>query len=87
MLSPQQIHSSTSPNASTPFNEDVLTDSAIDFNAVKKANDALSTLIESSEPLSSPAKKYVCHCTMSIMCLHVCNTVLEQKNEEPKVIL
>jgi hypothetical protein len=83
----QQSRSSTPPNPLTPFNDAVLTDSPVDFNAVKHANDALHTLIESGEPLPSPAKKYVSHCTRSIMRLHARNTILEQENADQKAIL
>jgi hypothetical protein len=54
---------------------------------VKQANDALNILITSGEPLPSPAKKYVGHCTRSIMRLHTCNTILEQENVDQKAIL
>jgi hypothetical protein len=46
----------TPSNPLTPFNDAVVTDSPVDFNAVKQANDAFHTLIESGEPLPSPAK-------------------------------
>src|SRR5271170_2911375 len=85
--SPQQSRPSTPPNPLTPFNEDVLTDSPANFNAVKEANDALNTLIKSGAPLPSPAKKYVSHCTRSIMRLHARNTILEQENANQKAIL
>src|SRR5271170_182869 len=85
--SPQQESRSSTPNPSTPFNEAVLTDSPADFNAVKQANDALNTLIKSGAPLPSPAKKYVSHCTRSIMRLHARNTILEQENANQKAIL
>jgi len=86
--SPQQeSRPSTPPNPLTPFNEAVLTDSPADFNAVKEANDALNTLISSGAPLPSPAKKYVGHCTRSIMRLYARNTILEQENADQKAIL
>jgi hypothetical protein len=85
--SPQQESRPSTPNSSTPFNEAVLTDSPADFNAVKQANDVLNTLIESGEPLPSPAKKYVGHCTRSLMRLHARNTILEQENADQKAIL
>jgi hypothetical protein len=53
----QQSRPSTPPNPLTAFNEAVLTDSPADFNAVKEANDALNTLIESGARLPSPRKK------------------------------
>jgi DDE superfamily endonuclease/Tc5 transposase DNA-binding domain/helix-turn-helix, Psq domain len=85
--SPQQESRPSTPNPLTPFNETVLTDSPVDFNAVKQANDALNTLIESGESLPSPAKKYVGHCTRSILRLHARNTILEQENADQKAIL
>jgi hypothetical protein len=76
--SPQEESRPFTPNLeSTPFNEAVLTNSPVDFNAVKQANDALNSLIQSGERLPSPAKKYVGHCTKSIMRLHARNTILE----------
>ena len=84
--SPQpQSRPSTTPNSLTPFTEAVPTGSPIDFNAIKQANNALNTLIESGEPLPSPAKKYIGHCTRSIMRRHADNT--EQANTDQKAIL
>ena len=86
--SPQQeSRPSTPPNPLTPFNEAVLTDSAANFNAVGQANDALNALVQSDKTLPSPTKKYIAHCTRSIMCLHACNTILEQENTDQKAIL
>ena len=86
--SPQQeSRPSTPPNPLTPFNEAVLTDSPADFNAVRQANDALNALLQSDAPLPSPAKKYIGHCTRSIMRLHARNTILEQENADQKAIL
>jgi predicted hydrocarbon binding protein len=85
--SPQQESRPSTPNSSTPFSEAVLTDSPVDFNAVKQANDALNTLIESGEPLPSPAKKYVGHCTRSLMRLHARCTILQQESTDQKAIL
>ena len=77
----------TPPNPATPFNEAVLTDSPADFNAVQQANTALNALLDSGEPLSSPAKQYVRHCTRSIMRLHARNTILEKDNADQKAVL
>ena len=60
-----------------PVNKVVLTDSSVNFNTVKQINDALNTLIQSDESLSSSSKKYFNHCTKSIMYFHVRNTILE----------
>ena len=81
------IRPTTPPNLVTPFNAAVLTDSPADINAVHQANTALNVLLDSKEPLSSPAKQYVCHCTRSIMHLHIRNTILEKDNADQKAVL
>jgi hypothetical protein len=83
----QQTQPLTPPNPLAIFNDAVLTDSPANFNAVQQANNALNALLESGEPLPSPAKKYVGHCTRSIMRLHARNTILEQENADQKAIL
>jgi len=86
--SPQpQSRPSTPHNSLTPFNEAVLTDSPVDFNAIKQANDALNTLLDSGEPLPTPAKQYIGHATRSLMRLHARNTILEKDNADQKAIL
>ena len=86
--SPQpQSRPSTPPNPLTPFNEAVLTDSPVDFNAVQQANVALNALLESGNPLPTPAKKYVRCLTRSVMRLHARNTIVEQENMDQKALL
>jgi len=79
-LSPpqQQTWPSTPSNPFVTFKHAVLTDSSANFNVLQKANNVLNTFLKSSEPLPSPVKKYVSHCTRSIMCLHVCNTIFRE---------
>ena len=43
----------------TPFTDAVLTSSPLDISAVRVANAALNQLIQSGEPLPTPAKQYV----------------------------
>ena len=69
------------------FNKAVLTDSPADFNAVQQANITLNNLLDTKEPLPSPAKQFVHHCTRSIMRLHARNTILEKENADQKAIL
>src|SRR5579862_168007 len=76
--SQQQIQPSTPSNPLSAFNHIVLTNSPANFNAVQQANNVLNIFLKSSEPLPSPVKKYVSHCTRSIMCLHVCNTIFRE---------
>lgn len=78
---------STPQDPLTPFNEAVFTDSPVDFNAVQRANVALNSLLDSNEPLPSPAKKFVKHLTRSVIRLHTRNTIIEQENADQKVIL
>jgi hypothetical protein len=85
--SPGQSRPSTPQNSLIPFNETVFTDSPTDFNAVQRANIALDTLLDSNEPLPSPAKKFVRHVTRSHMRLHARITVLEQENTDQKAVL
>jgi hypothetical protein len=68
---------STPPNPLAPFNQAVLTDSPVDFNAVQRANVALNTLLESQKPLPTPARIFVRHLARSVMRLHTRNTILE----------
>ena len=76
-LSQSQNRSSTSFNPITSFNEAVLIDSPIDFNAVQQANVALNTLLGSNNPLPISAKKYVRHLTRFVMRLHARNIIVE----------
>ena len=86
--SPQpQSRPSTPHNSLTPFNEAVLTDSPVNFNAIKQAHDALNTLLDSGEPLPTTAKQYVHHAMRSLMWLHARNTILEKDNTDQKAIL
>jgi hypothetical protein len=78
---------STPPNPLAPFNQAVLTDSPVDFNAVQRANVALNTLLESQKPLPTSARIFVCHLARSVMRLHTRNTILEQQNSEQKAVL
>jgi hypothetical protein len=85
--SPEPQSRPCTPNPLAPFNETVFTDSPVDFNAVQRANVALNTLLESKEPLPTPARIFVRHLTRSVMRLHTRNTIVEQQNSEQKVIL
>jgi len=69
------------PTATTPFNEAVLTDSPANFNAVKHANVALVQLVQSQQPLTSPAKKYVKFLTQCYERTHSENRILHCENE------
>ena len=83
----QQTWPPTPPNSLAVFIDTILTDSPANFNAVQQANNALNALLESGEPLPSPTKIYVGHCTRSIMRLHACNTILEKENVDQKAVL
>ena len=54
--SPPPSRPSTPQDTATAFNEAVFTDSPADFNAVQRVNVALNSLLDSNEPLPSPAK-------------------------------
>ena len=83
----QQTRPPTPPNSLAVFIDTILTDSPANFNAVQQANNALNALLKSGEPLPSPTKKYVGHCTRSIMRLHARNTILEKENVDQKAVL
>ena len=83
----QQTRPPTPPNSLAVFIDIILTNSPANFNAVQQANNALNALLKSGEPLPSPTKKYVSHCTRSIMHLHACNTILEKENVDQKAVL
>jgi hypothetical protein len=85
--SPPPSRPSTPQDTATAFNEAVFTDSPADFNAVQRANVALNSLLDSNEPLPSPAKKFVRHLTRSVIRLHARNTIVEQENADQKAIL
>jgi hypothetical protein len=78
----QQTRPSTPPNPLTAFNNAVLTDSPADFIVIQRANDALNTLMESGEPLPSPAKKYIGHTTRSRVRLYAHCTILKKDNAD-----
>jgi len=82
-----QNQPSTPTNVLAPFNEAVLTDSPADFNAVRLANVALNNLLDSNNPLPTPAKKFVRHVTRSHMRFHARITILEQENADQKAVL
>jgi hypothetical protein len=82
-----EFPSSTPPNPLIPFNEAVLTDSPADFNAIRRADDALITLLESGNLLPSPVKQYVGHLTRSRMRLHALNMIVETENADIKAVL
>ena len=69
------------PTATTPFNEAILTNPPANFNAVKHANVALVQLIQSEQPLTSPAKKYVKFLTHCYECTHSENHILHCENK------
>ena len=77
---------STPYNSVTAFNEAVLTSSPNDYNAVHQANVALNTLIDSGQPIPTPAKKYVNCLTRHVMRLHTRNSLVEKENEEHKAL-
>ena len=83
---PTQPRLSTPPIPQTPFNDMVLTSSPIDFNAVQQANVALNSLIVSGDPMTTPAKTYVCCLTRTVERLHALNTIIQHENEEMKGI-
>ena len=70
--------------AITPFNETVLTNSPANFSAVQQANTALVQLVESKQPLSSPAKNYVGFLTQCYERTHSENRILRCENEHLK---
>jgi len=57
-----------------------------DYNAVHQANVALNTLIESGQPIPTPAKKYVNCLTRHVICLHTHNSLAEKENKEHKAL-
>jgi hypothetical protein len=82
-----QNQPSTPSNLLIPFNEAVFTDSPADFNAVQRANVALNSLLDSHNPLPTPAKRFVRHVTRSHMRFHARITILEQENAAQKAVL
>ena len=79
-----QTRPSTSLNPKTPFNEAALIISPIDIQAVRYANAALNTLLDSDNPIPTPAKNYVRFVTRSFVCLHTRNIIVEHENESIK---
>jgi DDE superfamily endonuclease len=61
--SQDQTRPSTPPISITPFNDAVLTSSPTDMNAIRRANIALNEQVQSGQPLTSSAKKYVPYLT------------------------
>ena len=77
----------TPPIPSTPFNNDVLTSSPVDFNAIHKANAELNLIISNIESISTPVKKYIGCLSRTVERLHAEKTIYQQESEERGAIL
>ena len=75
------------PTIMMPFTEAVLTSSPLDINAVRVANTVLNQLIQSGEPLPTPAKKYVDCVIRSSERLYAVKTILEKEKEEFQAVV
>ena len=75
------------PATMTPFTEVVLTSSPLDINAVRVANMVLNQLIQSGEPLPTPAKNYVRCVIRSSERLYAAKTLLEKEKEELQAVV
>jgi hypothetical protein len=79
-----QTQSSTPPIPTTPFNDSVLTSSPVNFNDAQRANIALNDMIAFSNPISSPAKKYITYLAKNVGRFHAVNTIVQYENERLK---
>ena len=84
---PEPKTTSPPPTITMPFTEAVLTSSPLDFNAVRVANTILDRLIQSGEPLPTPAKKYVSCVIRSSERLYAAKTILEKVKEELQAVV
>ena len=71
----------------TPFTDAVLTSSPLDISAVRVANAALNQLIQSGEPLPTPAKQYVSCVTRTSERLYASKIILEKEKEELQTVV
>jgi DDE superfamily endonuclease len=81
---PAPIRPSTPPPPTTPFNDMVLTSSPVDFNAIQEANTALNNLLESGNPITTPARKYVNCLTRTVVRQHTAKSITQCENEDMK---
>ena len=85
LSAPTEVNpASPPPISTTPFNDAVLTNSPANFNDVQHANAALVHLVQSRQPLPSPAKNYVGYLTQSYERTHSENRILHRENEHLK---
>src|SRR5437667_3448844 len=70
-----------------PFTEAVLTSSPLDMSAVQVANATLNQLIQSGEPLPTPAKKYVGCVIRTSERLYTSKTILEKEKKELQAVV
>jgi len=82
-----QNRATISPIPMTPFNDAVLISSLVDFNVIHQVTIALDTELDSDNPLSTPARKFVKCLGRSIKCLHTSNFILQHENEKQKAVL
>jgi len=74
--------STTPPISPTPFPNNILNSSPIDFNAKHQANIELNAQLESYNEISTPRKKYINCPTRTVERQHAANSVYRQKIKE-----
>jgi hypothetical protein len=79
---PPQNRSITPPPVDTPFNENVITSSPIDMEAVRFANHSINNLIASNTSIPTPARRYLQSVTRTNERLYARNTILEREKKE-----
>jgi len=85
---PHQCSTCINPlTPSNPFNSAVMTSSSTDMDAVQTANEALKTLINSSNPIPTPAKLYFDYSTQASEHHWTQKIILEQENKEWKTVV
>ena len=72
----------TPPPANTPFNDNVITSSPMDMEAIRFANYSLNNIIASNTSIQTPVRKYVKSVTRTNERLHARIAIVEREKED-----
>ena len=82
-----QNRPNTPPPADTPFNDNVITSSPMDMEAIRFANHSLNNIIASNTSISTPVRKYIKSVTRTNEHLHAHIAIVEREKEDISVAL
>src|SRR5579859_4236378 len=78
---------STSTTETTSFPTQVLTSSPSDFSVLQAANSVLNRMVDTAEPLSTPARKYIRSLTSTSERLFARTSILQEHTEAQETLL